>query len=58
MVCPPDALILMRKVALHGAKHMGVVAHAIVASPEVEGLFLMKLPYAYSGNRDRSFWRS
>ncbi len=46
MVCPPDALLLMRKVALHGAKHMGVVAHAIVASPEVEGLFLMKLPYA------------
>ena len=46
MVCPPDALFLMRKVALHSAKHLGVVANAVVASPDVEGFFLMKLAYA------------
>jgi hypothetical protein len=46
MVCPPDALLLMKKAALHGAEHLGVIANAVVASSEVEGFFLMKSAYA------------
>jgi hypothetical protein len=37
MLCPPDALAMLRRIAGHSATHLRCIAHVIVAGPEVDG---------------------
>jgi len=37
MLCPPDALAMLRRIVAHSASHLQCIAHVIVAGPEVDG---------------------
>lgn len=37
MLCPPDALAVLRRIAAHSASALQCAAHVIVAGPEVDG---------------------
>lgn len=46
MLCPPDALESLRKVVAYSVRHMGNIAHVIVADSTVEGRKLLEPLFA------------
>ncbi len=46
MLCPPDALVGLRKVVSYSVRHMDNIGHAIVADSSVEGRGLLAQTFA------------